>query len=233
MLDMPDALFVAHTEDKPPAYCIIRPKTPWISSERALHCGDPCMGEGIVRRESAVEYFKELVEAALANQKIVAGELTAYYVVQLLAGFLDRRADDDAPLSLQLARARENGGAPQRSSLKHIGDAALFISGFFPDSLRGKLVDVDYYVSVGGYAYSALSRYEHDMLAPVFAELAGRFIEFADVLSEVSERSACSTNADVLRLYERWLRTGSSRSGQLLVERGVVPNATLRGTRVH
>src|SRR5262245_21091301 len=190
------------------------------------------MGDVIVRRESAVEYFKELVEAALANQKIVAGELTSFYVVQLLTGFLERRAEDDAALSLQLARALEGGAVPQRASLKQIGDAALFISGFFSDSLRGKLVDVEYYVSVGGCAYTALSRYEHDTFSPVFAELAGRFVEFADVLSEVSERSSCATNADILRLYERWLRTGSPRSGQLLVERGVVPNASLRTTRV-
>lgn len=191
------------------------------------------MGDVIVRRESAVEYFKELVEAALANQRIVAGELTAYYVVQLLTGFLERRAGDDAPLSLQLAHAFESGGVPQRASLKQIGDAALFISGFFPDSLRRKLVDVDYYVSVGGCAYTALSRCERDSFSPVFAELADRFVEFADVLSEVSERSACSTNTDLLRLYNRWLRTRSPRSGQLLAERGVVPNATLRAARVH
>ena len=191
------------------------------------------MGDVIVRRESAVEYFKELVDAALANQRVIAGELTSFYVVQLLAGFLDRRAQDDAPLSMQLARALENDGAAQRTSLKQIGDASLFISGFFSDSLRGKLVDVDYYVNVGGSAYNALSRFEDDTFSPVFAELARRFVEFADVLSEVSERSACSSNGDLLRLYERWLRTGSPRSGQLLVERGVMPNATLRISRVH
>lgn len=190
------------------------------------------MGDVIVRHESAVEYFKELVEAALANQKIVAGELTAFYVVQMLAGFLERRAEDDAPLALQLARALESGGTPQRASLKQIGDASLFISGFFADSLRHKLVDVDYYASVGGFAYNTLSRYERDTFSPVFAELAGRFVEFADVLSEVSERSSCATNGDLLRLYERWLRTRSTRSGQLLVELGVVPNASLRKTRV-
>jgi hypothetical protein len=30
-----------------------------------------------------------------------------------------------------------------------------------------------------------------------------------------------------LRLYEKWLRTGSARDGQRLVERGVAPNASL------
>ncbi len=190
------------------------------------------MGNLMVRRESAVEYFKEQVEAAMAHQGIVAGELTAFYVVHLLAGFLQRPAEDDEPLALRLVRALESGGARQRDSLREIGDVSLFISGFFSDSLRRKVVDLDYYVNIGGYAYTTLSHHEADTFSPVFAELADKFVDFADVLSEVSERSSCSSNTDLLRLYERWLKTGSSHSGQLLVERGVVPNASLRATRI-
>lgn len=200
----------------------------------SIHRNAPCtdLGDPMVRRESVVEYFKELVDEALAHQSVVAGELTAFYVVQLLAGFLQRPAEDDAPLALRLFRALESGGLRQRASLKQIGDVSLFMSGFFSDSFRRKLVDVDYYVNIGGSAYTALSRHEVDTFSPVFAELADKFVDFVDVLSEVSERSSCGSNTDLLRLYERWLRTGSSRSGQLLVERGVVPNASLAATRI-
>ena len=196
------------------------------------------MGDVMVRRESAVEYFKELVEGALAHQGIAANELTAFYVVQLLAGFLQRRSpgiddDDSQPMALRLAQALETGGLEQRLSLKQIGDASLFVSGFFSDSLRRKLVDVNYYVHIGGVAYNALSRQESETFSPVFAELAEKFVHFVDVLSEVSERSACSSNLDLLRLYERWLRIGSPYSGQLLLERGVIPNASLKTLRVH
>ena len=190
------------------------------------------MGDTIVRRESAIEYFKELVDDALARQGIVAGELTSFYVVHLLTGFLRRAADDAEPLVFKLARALESGGSEQRATLKEIGDLSLFVSGFFADSLRRKLVDVDYYVSIGGCAYNVLRRRETDTFSPVFAELADNFVSFVDVLTEVSERSACGSNMDLLRLYERWLKTGSPRSGHLLVERGVVPNPSLRGTRI-
>lgn len=191
------------------------------------------MGEAI-RPESPVEYFKELVEGALEHQGVVANELTAYYVVQMLTGFVERRDMDqpDEPLGIRLARALDSGGIAQRVTLKQIGDVSLFVSGFFSDSLRRKLIDVDYYASIGGVAYQALSRHETDAFSPVFAELAEKFVAFADVLSEVSERSACTSNMDLLRLYERWLKTGSRRSGQLLVERGVVPNASLKSTPV-
>jgi hypothetical protein len=191
------------------------------------------MSQAVFRRESAVEYFKDLVEGALAHQRITAGELTSFYVVQLLAGFLQRPAEDAGePLALKLANALEADDVRQRVTLREIGDLSLFISGFFSDSLRRKLVDVDYYAAIGGYAYNVLRRWETDTFSPVFGELADKFGAFVDVLSEVSERTACSSNADLLRLYEKWLKTGSRHSGQLLVERGVVPNASLKGSRV-
>jgi len=46
------------------------------------------MDVSIVRRESAIEYFRELVEAARSHQGVAAGKPTCFYLVQLLAGFL-------------------------------------------------------------------------------------------------------------------------------------------------
>ena len=193
------------------------------------------MADTVFRPESAVEYFRELVEGALTHQRLATRELTAFYVVQLLTRFLQHPAgtgEDSTPLAVRLAQALESGGAQQRASLRQIGDVSLFISGFFSDSLHRKPVDVDYYVSIGGCAYNALSRVETDTFSPVFAELGEKFVGFVDVLSEVSERTSCSSNADLLRLYEKWLKTGSARSGQLLVERGVVPNASMKSSRI-
>jgi len=190
----------------------------------------------MVRGESAVEFFKELVDGALAHQRLAANELTAFYVVRLLANFVERPSSGDGdhtePLAVRLAQALEAGGARQRASLKNIGDVSLFVSGFFSDSLNRKVVDLDYYVGIGGYAYTALSRIEGDTFSPVFAELAAKFVGFVDVLAEVSERTSCASNADLLRLYEKWLRTGSKRSGQLLVERGVVPNSSIKSNLI-
>jgi hypothetical protein len=53
-------------------------------------------------------------------------------------------------------------------------------------------------------------------------------VGFADVLAEVSDRSTLRSSSDVLRLYEKWLRTGSSRDRDKLIERGIVPNASLK-----
>ena len=188
----------------------------------------------VFRQESAAEFFKDLVESALVHQRVNAAESTAFYVVHLLTGFMSRSADnDDGPLGLKLVAALESGGEAQRTALKQVGDMSLFVSGFFSDSLRRKLVDVGYYIMIGGHAYTALSRRASRTCSPVFAELAEKFPAFVDVLSEVSERTACTSNADLLRLYEKWLRTRSQRSGQLLVERGVVPIASAHHTTIH
>ena len=42
--------------------------------------------------------------------------------------------------------------------------------------------------------------------------------------SEISENTQLSaTNASVVKLYERWLQTGSRRAATLLAERGITP----------
>lgn len=189
------------------------------------------MGGSLFREETALEYFKELVESAVARQRLRIGEFTEYYLVNLLCGFV-RVGDsapaalDSEPLAVRLAQALDSGAIEQRARLRSLGDLSLFVSGFFSDSLNRKLVDVDYYVSMGEYAYASLSRAESELFAEVFAELADKFCSCVGVLTEVSERSALTSNTDLLRLYERWLRTGSRRDGQLLIERGLVPNAS-------
>ncbi len=190
------------------------------------------MERSFLHEQTPAEYFKELVDSALVRQHVQANDLTEYYLVNLLCQYvrLDARAnaDDHAqPLALRLARALETGGSEQRARLRSLGDFSLFMSGFFSDSLRRSVVDVDYYVTMGEYAYGSLSRRDEDAFADVFRELARKFVGFVDVLAEVSERTALTSAPDVLRLYEKWLRTGSQRDGQRLVDRGIVPNSSI------
>ncbi len=191
------------------------------------------MDRPLVHEQAPVEYFKELVEDALARQHVEAGDLTAYYLVNLLCQYVRpdaaRRGQslDEEPLAIQLTRALQTGGSEQRMRLRSLGDFSLFMSGFFSDSFRRRTVDVDYYVSMGEYAYGSLSRRDEDAFAEVFGELARKFVDYMDVLADVSERTAVTSSADLLRLYEKWLRTGSSRDGKKLVDSGIVPNVSI------
>jgi len=195
------------------------------------------MAERLVHDETPMEYFKRLVEGALAHQRVQSSEHTTFYVVNLLAAFVcPPRETADAlsePLAVRLARAMQTAGIEQREGLRLVGDVSLFLSGFFADSFTRKVVDVDYYISLGGYAYGRLSQRDTKGRARVFSELAEKFTSFVDVLSEVSEHSSTTSSSDVLRLYEKWLRTRSPRNGELLVERGIVPNASLSTRFLH
>jgi hypothetical protein len=187
------------------------------------------MAEALFRNESPVEYFKELVDSAMLHQRVAARELTSFYLVNLLAGFIHLEtpaSEDDEALGVRLVKALQAGGIVQRNGLRRVGDLSLFISGFFSDSLNRSLVDVDYYIALGERAYGSLARASGDQFSDVFDELAEKFSGFVDVLGEVSERTSLTSNTDLLRLYERWVRTKSRRSGDLLAERGIVPNAS-------
>ena len=191
------------------------------------------MDDSLLRTQTPLEFFKEQVEAACEHQHLRPQPLTSYYVVSLLTDFthLDGSPAGEAmtsneALGAKLLRALQSGGISQRVGLKQVGDVSLFISGFFSDSLRRSLVDVDYYVTIGGHAYGSLSNTD-DVLSPIFAELSDKFVAFVDVLTEVSERTSLTSHSDLLRLYEKWVRTGSRRNGELLAEKGIVPNASI------
>ena len=146
------------------------------------------MARQLVSEQTTTEYFKEMVEEALTERQLQAGDLTEFYLVNLLCQYVrpDSRADhleQAEPLAFRLGRALETGGSEQRARLRSLGDFSLFMSGFFSDSFRRSLVDVDYYKSMGEYAYGSLSRSEHDTFAQVFGELSSKFVGFMDVLS--------------------------------------------------
>jgi len=183
------------------------------------------------------DYFRESVDCAIDKQGVDVDPHATHYVVNLLTLF--SRSEDlyedqgDSyglrPLALMLADAADAGSATERSvSLQRIGDVALFVAGFFADSLATRLVDIDYYINMGGSAYGSLSdeirgTARGRALGDVYRELARKFQVLVDVLNEVRDGARESSDIDVLRTYEIWLRTGSQRAAALLRQNGVVP----------
>ena len=187
---------------------------------------------------SLQEFFRDSVEQAMRRQGLSADDHTAYYVVNLLTLFSRSDAlyeETQAglglkPLALMLAEAAETLNPRERIFvLQRVGDISLFIAGFFSESLAKRIVDVDYYIHLGGGAYSSLSLQVRgtprgQAFGPVFAELAGKFKRFVDVLNDVRDEARANDDQDVLRLYEMWLHTGSKRAAHLLRGLGIEPN---------
>lgn len=191
----------------------------------------------LLTQSSVRDFFQSRVCAALDNQKIEADVKTVYYVVNLLTSFtrtdqLYERTPDGVmirPLASLYSEAVNGESIEARNkALQRLGDVALFVAGVFSHSLNRKVVDVDYYVSMGGGAYGHLSQAVRgsangQVFSEIFDELSFKFVEFVDVLAEVSERSPMRDDRDIMRLYELWLRTGSKRAARRLREIGIQP----------
>lgn len=192
--------------------------------------------DSLVPVASLEEFFRDSVDAALAVNHVVVERDTSHYVVRLLTLFARTDAGYEPggshrPLALMLADAAGTTDPEERRcALQRLGDVALFTAGFFAEALHQRAVGLDYYVNMGGGAYRTLATGARGsprgrVLAEVFAELAAKFLDLVDVLNEVRASASGLRDADVLRLYETWLRTGSVRAGRLLREAGIQPVA--------
>ena len=184
-------------------------------------------------------YFHELVTDALHRQHVTTQPETEFYLVNLLNQFMttDRLYARDGqgavreePLALMLKEALEQPAAQAQSAMfRHVGDVSLYVAGYFQESLNRKLVDVDYYIGMGGTAYTQVAaRSEEEMKKALYLELAEKFGRFVEVLAEVSDKTTPRTEKDLLRLYEVWVRTRSERAAKALQEAGILPNETIK-----
>lgn len=198
----------------------------------------PKSAEHVKPVASLREFFRTSIADAASRQKLELDDHTEHYVVNLLTLYSRSEAVFDRtengtelrPLARILAESVDSADPAERNqALQRVGDLSLFLAGFFGEGMARKLVDVDYYVQMGGAAYSTLSynvrgSVRGRMLALVFEELASKFIDLVDVLAEIREDSREVQHVDVLRMYEIWLRTGSRRAARRLREAGIEPN---------
>ncbi len=193
------------------------------------------------------DYFRTSIEGVISKQGVNVDPHAAHYVVNLLTLFSrsEELYQDDGetyglrPLALMLADAAVAPSAAERNySLQRIGDVALFISGFFADSLISKPVDIDYYIHMGENAYGSLSEevrgtFRGASFANTYKELAINFQILVDVLNEVRDEARQESDVDLLRTYEIWLKTGSKRAKGLLRQHGVIPISDGKKMRRH
>lgn len=195
--------------------------------------------EQICSKEKPMEFFREVVNAAVEDLHVHADETVIFYIVNLLSEFLEIEnvyADfdpgaDQEPLTYMLEKALNSDHNEQIKRFKHLGDFTLFISGFFSDSLYRRLVNLDFYMTVGCTSYNQLAsimktKVQGKTFWELYNKLAENFSLFADVLSEVSSKSFAHSNKNILKIYERWLKTKSLRDEKILKKEGIFPDAS-------
>ncbi len=184
---------------------------------------------------SPKQFFEGLVDKGFERRKIEVRPAVRSYLVDLLQFYLDAKNlfEDESINESGVRRpktlaeiymvANQSDSATKVEMLKKMADRCLYVSGFFSDSLQRKIVDVDYYCDMGGAAYRDLaSCMREEMMAEVYKTFSVRFVEFVDVLNVVSHSTAFASNQNLLRLYEKYIRTGSQLARDQLIEQGVL-----------
>lgn len=185
---------------------------------------------------SSKDYFSQVIDDAFFARKIKAENDVRGYLVQVLEHYLDaqnlfekEKVDETGkrkPTTLaEMYLTAANADIHQKIELlKKLGDRSLYISGFFGDSLQRKVVDIEYYVHMGGSAYNILSKTvdRNDPQKNIFETISLRFIDFVEALSYISQNTMVSNNQSLLRLYDRYLQTGSTLAKEKLLEMGIV-----------
>src|SRR5579862_8333023 len=201
--------------------------------------------ERVVPVANLQEFFRDSLHGALTRQHLAVEDQTEHYVVNLLTLFARSEALFEGapgsvrvkPLVVMLCEALEAPTAAERNrALQRLGDVSLFIAGFFARGFAAKIIDIDYHIAMGGRAYGALAHTLQGrgrVLAGVFAELSEKFQPMVDALNDISESGYLHSDQDILRLYEIWLKTGSTRCYALLKRLGVDPTRAAGASRAH
>lgn len=179
-------------------------------------------------------FFHDVVGGAMKKKQLAASEAAEYYLVSLLTDYARPGARScealERPLTLLLDEALHAPGGERFERLRVLGDGVLYVSGFFASHLETRGVEVRYVTSLGARAYDGAGRMLRSNSAEsapdLFFELAENFQNFSELLQDVAERlllASAPSSTRLLKLYERWLKTGSEALGSELVGHGVLP----------
>jgi len=179
-------------------------------------------------------FFRQTVEEACKNQRVDATPEAQTYLSGLLEDFVRPDASAlsetlDRSLTLMLDEALKTPPPERFEKLRTLGDGTLYVSGFFGDHLEARGVDDGFVATIGGFAYGSAGAMLRGggggSAMDIFGELSRKFARFVDVLAEVAESTSFSpkTSTGALRLYEKWLRTGSDRLARELAAQGLTP----------
>lgn len=184
---------------------------------------------------SSKDFFKENLTKGIHQRKLKLYPEVINYLSDLLEYFMlsdnlhnsdcteasSRRSKTLAELLLEAQLAEHS---IKFGMLKKLGERTLYVSGFFADSLNRSLVDLDYYKNMGSIAYFSLSDLVNETkMSKVFHEIAIKFTEVTDLLTVISQESMVRNDQSILRLYEKYLQTGSELAKEKLTDLGVIP----------
>ncbi len=194
---------------------------------------------------SADEYFIQNLSEGFNKRKVKVMPEVLVYLSKLLNHFMltqnfheeefnELGQRNPRTLAELLLVAQSSESTQKQELLRKLGDRTLYISGFFADSLNRSLVDLDYYKNMGITAYTTLSYIVKDgPAAKVYSHISTKFTEIADVLTVISHQSVNTSDQNILRLYESYLKTGSNLAKEKLSNLGVIAVSDKKNKKIN
>ena len=200
------------------------------------------MGAAVLQtHDNLFDFFHSEVDAATDATGRPVSEEGVFYLSNLLVEQTRTPASSTPETLAELhIRAVHAPRATQIREYRSLGDRALYVAGFFPESLSRKTVRPSYYMDMGRAAYDQLARLlgggavgkvnssGHKGLDEIFAELSESFRACTEVLREVhasmqARNERPPTEAELLALYEEWCASGNRQALRKLQKYGLVP----------
>lgn len=184
-------------------------------------------------------FFEQEVSVAAKKQGLTASHHACAYLARVLSKFsetnrylVENNLDGEGTqktyptLALLWMESIQSPPTEQFFKLQQLGDIALFTTGFFKERLDRKSIDMDYYFAMGEQAYERAGKLResiaHESALNVYFELASSFTKFVDVFAELADQSLLANEQDILKLYEKWLKTKNFRISRMLGEVGII-----------
>ncbi len=194
------------------------------------------------------QFFEEVVTDAMRTKRCEATSAATQYLVSLLCDFARPNQETDAafnePLTFAFRDAMQAPPAERFRRLRGLGDAVLYVSGFFGSHIEGRGIDKSYVADIGASAYRNAAAMvlkqspQASVQGDVLSELSQKFGSFTHVLADIAEsllltQLSSRDQRSLVKLYERWLHTGSSRLAGELSARGFLVSRVPSGHKAN
>ena len=176
------------------------------------------------------QFFQEKITAAQAKNNIAIDTDVEFYLITLLCDFIQPSSPHllqlDKPLALFLKETLEAPPHEQTLRFKILGDLSLYVSGYFQESFNRRVIDVDYYITVGSIAYRTAATRVGNSSRHVYEKLSQNFAALVELVAEVAVIPTQTHAVDILATYDRWTRSNSQRLLRMLLDIGIDPIKT-------
>lgn len=172
------------------------------------------------------DFFYGLIRSAVDNQKAQVSPTAIQYVTDVLVQFSEtarlfaQQGVRVPVMADMLSDALEADFYRRIAILRQMGDTSLMVTGYFPEVLSRRSVDLSYYRQMGEIAYYHLGSMTEE--ESIFEELSHQFQDLSRLINEVAEQTHQRSH-HLLKLIELYQRTRSDHALEKLRRQGVIP----------